>query len=75
MSVLNSKIEPGDTVRLASGGEMMTVIALDGDSVSLVWHGQHGELFRETLPLLALRHVGAVEKGARAVSGVAGLGD
>ena len=46
--------EPGDVVILKSGGHPLTVIAVDEDSVECLWIGDNGELFRETIPSLAL---------------------
>ena len=46
--------EPGDVVFLKSGGSPMTVAAVEGDSVDCLWLGEEGELFRETIPTVAL---------------------
>ena len=46
--------EPGDVVFLKSGGQPMTVAAVDEDSVECVWIGDDGELFRETVPSVTL---------------------
>ena len=46
--------EPGDVVVLKSGGLAMTVAAVDEDSVECVWLGEEGELFRESIPTVAL---------------------
>jgi uncharacterized protein YodC (DUF2158 family) len=46
--------EPGDIVVLKSGGLAMTVAAVDEDSVECVWLGEEGELFRESIPTIAL---------------------
>jgi len=46
--------EPGDVVVLKSGGLAMTVAAVDEDSVECLWLGEEGELFRESLPSVAL---------------------
>jgi uncharacterized protein YodC (DUF2158 family) len=46
--------EPGDVVFLKSGGQPMTVAAVDEDSVECVWIGEEGELFRETVPSVTL---------------------
>jgi uncharacterized protein YodC (DUF2158 family) len=45
--------EPGDVVFLKSGGQPMTVAAVEEDSVECVWIGD-GELFRETVPSVTL---------------------
>jgi uncharacterized protein YodC (DUF2158 family) len=47
-------IEPGDVVTLKSGGQPMTVAAVDENSVECLWIGDDGELFRETIPSIAL---------------------
>ena len=46
--------EPGDVVTLKSGGQPMTVAAVDENSVECLWIGDDGELFRETIPSIAL---------------------
>ena len=46
--------EPGDVVFLKSGGSAMTVAAVGGDSVNCLWLGEEGDLFRETIPTVAL---------------------
>jgi uncharacterized protein YodC (DUF2158 family) len=46
--------EPGDVVFLKSGGQPMTVAAVEEDSVECIWIGEDGELFRETVPGVTL---------------------
>jgi uncharacterized protein YodC (DUF2158 family) len=46
--------EPGDVVFLKSGGQPMTVAAVDEDRVECIWIGDDGELFRETVPGVTL---------------------
>ena len=46
--------EPGDVAFLKSGGRAMTVAAIEEDSVECLWLGEEGELFRETIPSVAL---------------------
>ena len=46
--------EPGDVVFLKSGGSAMTVAAVGGDGVDCLWLGEEGDLFRETIPTVAL---------------------
>src|ERR1700749_170211 len=46
--------EPGDVVFLKSGGWPMTVTAVGEDGVDCLWLGEEGELFRETIPNVAL---------------------
>jgi uncharacterized protein YodC (DUF2158 family) len=45
---------PGDVVCLKSGGQPLTVAAVDDESVDCMWLGEEGELFRETIPSIAL---------------------
>jgi len=45
---------PGDVVFLKSGGSPMTVTAVGEDSADCLWLGEEGELFRETIPSVAL---------------------
>jgi uncharacterized protein YodC (DUF2158 family) len=44
----------GDVVVLKSGGEAMTVVSVKGKEATVVWMGEEGDLFRETLPFVAL---------------------
>lgn len=53
-------IEAGAVVVLKSGGMAMTVVSADDDAAECVWCGEEGELFRETIPTVALMI--AVEK-------------
>jgi uncharacterized protein YodC (DUF2158 family) len=46
--------EPGDVVFLKSGGQPLTVVAVDEDSIDCLWLGEEGELFRESIPAVAL---------------------
>jgi uncharacterized protein YodC (DUF2158 family) len=46
--------EPGDVVFLKSGGQPLTVVAVDEDSIDCLWLGEEGELFRESIPAIAL---------------------
>jgi uncharacterized protein YodC (DUF2158 family) len=46
--------KPGDVVLLRSGGPSMTVVSVDEDEIKCVWIGEEGELFRETIPPIAL---------------------
>lgn len=45
----------GDVVFLKSGGEAMTVIAVEDDEAVCLWIGDDGELFRESIPTVALQ--------------------
>ena len=49
--------KPGEVVLLRSGGPSMTVVAVDEDEIKCVWIGEEGELFRESLPPVALELV------------------
>jgi uncharacterized protein YodC (DUF2158 family) len=51
------ELKPGDVVVLKSGGQPLTVAEVNEDSVSCLWMGVEGDLFRETLPLAALEPV------------------
>ena len=46
--------KPGDVVFLKSGGQSMTVAAVDEDNIECLWIGEEGELFRESIPGVAL---------------------
>lgn len=48
------ELKPGDVVMLKSGGHPITVVEVDEDKVVCLWMGTDGDLFRETLPLVAL---------------------
>lgn len=46
--------QPGDVVFLKSGGQPLTVIAIDEDNVECIWIGDDGAFYRETIPAVAL---------------------
>jgi uncharacterized protein YodC (DUF2158 family) len=46
--------QPGDVVFLKSGGQSMTVAAINDESVECIWLGEEGELFRQEIPAVAL---------------------
>jgi uncharacterized protein YodC (DUF2158 family) len=46
--------KPGDVVFLKSGGQSMTVAAVDEDNIECLWIGDQGELFRESMPSVVL---------------------
>ncbi|AXK84206.1 DUF2158 domain-containing protein [Pseudolabrys taiwanensis] len=46
--------EAGEVVVLKSGGHAMTVISVDADQAQCIWTGEDGDLFRETIPTVAL---------------------
>ena len=45
---------PGDVVTLKSGGHSMTVVAASDEEVDCLWLGDDGELFRQSIPAIAL---------------------
>jgi len=46
--------EPGDVVYLKSGSQALTVVVVEDDNIECVWISDGGELFRETIPSVAL---------------------
>lgn len=44
----------GDTVRLKSGGVLMTIENIEGDEATCVWMDDKKEIRRENLPLIVL---------------------
>jgi uncharacterized protein YodC (DUF2158 family) len=55
-------LKPGDVVTLKSGGHLLTVVEVNGDSVACMWMGGEGDLFRETLPLAVLERAGVEDE-------------
>jgi uncharacterized protein YodC (DUF2158 family) len=51
---------PGDIVVLKSGGHSMTVVSADENDIDCLWLGDAGELFRQSIPAVALT---AIEQG------------
>lgn len=48
-------IAPGEIVQLKSGSPALTVVAVDGDKVDVVWFAEEtGEFRSHSLPLVAL---------------------
>jgi uncharacterized protein YodC (DUF2158 family) len=45
---------PGDIVALKSGGHTMTVVSADENDIDCLWLGDAGELFRQSIPAVAL---------------------
>jgi uncharacterized protein YodC (DUF2158 family) len=45
---------PGDVVTLKSGGHSMTVVAVGEEDIDCLWVGDDGELFRQSIPAIAL---------------------
>jgi uncharacterized protein YodC (DUF2158 family) len=52
--------EPGEIVMLKSGGQSMTVVSVEGHDVTCLWTGASGQLFRETIPAIALESVSSL---------------
>ncbi|ETR76847.1 hypothetical protein X566_03800 [Afipia sp. P52-10] len=50
-------LKAGDVVVLKSGGQPLTVAEVNDQSVACIWLGEEGDLFRETLPAIALELV------------------
>jgi uncharacterized protein YodC (DUF2158 family) len=46
--------QPGDVVFLKSGGQSMTVAAASDENIECIWLGEEGDLFRESIPAVAL---------------------
>jgi uncharacterized protein YodC (DUF2158 family) len=45
---------PGDIVALKSGGHSMTVVSAEDNDIECLWLGDTGELFRQSIPAVAL---------------------
>jgi uncharacterized protein YodC (DUF2158 family) len=45
---------PGDVVTLKSGGHSMTVVSVSDGDIDCLWIGDDGELFRQSIPAVAL---------------------
>lgn len=52
----------GDVVFLKSGGEAMTVVAIEHDEAMCLWTGDDGDLFREMIPTVALQTAQSAEE-------------
>jgi len=50
-------MKPGDIAVLRSGGQPMTVVAVEGEEARCMWMSEEGELYRESIPLLALERL------------------
>jgi uncharacterized protein YodC (DUF2158 family) len=59
---INMTFAAGDVVFLKSGGEAMTVAAVEDDEVLCLWTGDDGDLFRETIPVVALQSAQSAEE-------------
>lgn len=44
----------GDVVMLKSGGQALTVAAVEDGEATCIWLGEEGDLFRERIPVVAL---------------------
>lgn len=44
----------GDVVMLKSGGQALTVAAVEDGEATCIWIGEEGDLFRERIPVVAL---------------------
>ena len=53
----------GDVVFLKSGGEAMTVVAIEDGEAMCLWTGDEGDLFREMIPTVALQTAQSAEEG------------
>ena len=51
------QLKAGDVVVLKSGGQPLTVSAVDDQNIECIWIGEEGELFRDTLPAVTLELV------------------
>jgi len=57
---------PGDVVILKSGGHSMTVVAVGEVDIDCLSTGDDGELFRQSIPLVALTIVESAAEDAEA---------
>jgi len=53
--------EPGDVVTLKSGGHSMTVVAIEEEDIDCLWVGDDGQMFRQTIPAVALTVVEGID--------------
>jgi uncharacterized protein YodC (DUF2158 family) len=54
-------LEPGDVVILKSGGHSMTVVSVDEEDIDCLWIGDDGQMFRQSIPAVALTVVESLE--------------
>ncbi len=52
---------PGDVVTLKSGGHSMTVVSISDEDIDCLWVSDDGELFRQSIPAIALTVVELAE--------------
>jgi len=52
----------GDVVVLKSGGIAMTVIEVEDEEAVCLWTGEDGDLFRESIPMIALLAAHALDE-------------
>ncbi|MGO8913388.1 MAG: DUF2158 domain-containing protein, partial [Bradyrhizobium sp.] len=50
-----ASFQPGDLVRLRSGGPLMTVDNTTGDQVDCLWSGYDGQPYAESFPVEVLQ--------------------
>jgi uncharacterized protein YodC (DUF2158 family) len=55
--------EPGDVVTLRSGGHTMTVVSVGEEDIDCLWVGDDGNLFRQSIPAIALTVFDLTETG------------
>jgi uncharacterized protein YodC (DUF2158 family) len=53
--------EPGDVVMLKSGGHSMTVVSVEEEDIDCLWIGDEGQMFRQSIPAVALTVVEGLE--------------
>lgn len=51
------ELKAGDVVALKSGGHPLTVASVSDENIECLWIGEDGDLFRETIPAIALDRV------------------
>jgi uncharacterized protein YodC (DUF2158 family) len=47
----------GDVVMLKSGGQALTIASVEEDVATCIWIGEEGDLFRDTIPFVALTSI------------------
>ena len=55
--------EPGDVVTLRSGGHTMTVVSVGEEDIDCLWVSDDGNLFRQSIPAIALTVFELTETG------------
>jgi uncharacterized protein YodC (DUF2158 family) len=54
-------LKAGDVVMLKSGGHPMTIVSVDEEDIDCVWIGDDGQMFRQSIPAVALTVVESME--------------